>query len=464
MGARSLLQQLEQIAGSESYTDIISGIHSGSVAEPADSTVSGSLEYDLNMIRAHLRRLKNPATDWYAPLSTYTLAFDGSTVSGTVEEIVTPSHGTGNLLDAKSVILPVDNDNSGSGHTVSGTMTGFLFSTGTKYADSADRRGLPIYLAADNPGTWYDEGGSDGVTRIDLLDMSTGNEFVDGSGNVVFARFQDGQDAATGGTGELTDVFVKFYTSAGPYTWTAGDPTSIGMVYPQRKILSELDEDDWFRTEFVSGVEGDVELIEDIENLWSYTGASDGVTDPTWTNTAAAYLLQTNPTTLAGGIDIINTGIGDRDFTTTNYYAIQSDGQTITQTLEDLNLAIGDRDYTDGYYLNDDETVSTSLDALNVALWNLQQATASGIGEKYVVTTGTAITAETNWDLPTGTYTPYASDTQPGKHMDVYVNGQLLAADYSTAGNNDYEEVDSDTIKFHFTVKANANITYVIRM
>jgi hypothetical protein len=467
MGARSLLQQLEQIAGSETYGDILSGLNTGSVSEPADSTTSGSLEYDLNVIRAHLRQVKDPSSDWFAALPTYTLAYDGSTASGTLDKILTASHPDGsadygNLLDARSVILPVDNDNSGSGYTVSGTMTGFLASITTRYADSADRRGLPIYLAADNPGTWYDEGGSDNVCRIDLLDTSTGNEFKDVADNVIFARFQDAQDAATGGTGELTDVFVKFYTSGGPYTWTAGDPTNISIVYPHRKVMSEMNEYDWFRTDFVSGFEGDVELIEDIENLWSYTGASDGVTDPTWTNTAADYPLDTNPTTLAGAIDIINTEVGDRDYTNTANHILDTDGETLTASLEKLNLGVGDRDYTDGYYLNDGEDVTTSLDALNVALWNLSQTTVSG-AVKYVYTTAAKIDAETNWDLPNGTYTPFASDTQPGKNMDVYVNGQLLVADYSTAGNNDYEEVDSDTIKFHFKVKKNANITYLIR-
>lgn len=459
MGARSLLQQLEQIAGSETYDDILSGLNTGSVAEPADSTVSGSLEYDLNAIRAHLRQVKDPSSDWFATLPTYAYAYDGSTASGTLKEIVTASHGTGNLLDAKSVIMPVDDDNTGSGFTVSGTMTGFLFSTAVQYADSADRRGLPIYAST---GTYYDEGGSDNVVRIDLLDTSTGNEFQDGSGNVIYARFHDGAD--NGGAGDGTDAFVRFYTSAGTYTWTGSDPTNISIVYPRRKIMSEMAEWEWFRTDFVSGFEGDVEIIEDIENLWSYTGASDGVTDPTWTNTAADYPLQTNPTTLAGAIDIINTETGNRDYTNTANHLLDVDGETISASLEKLNVGIGSRNYTEDNYVSDGQTITASIDALDQALQDISDATASGIGEKYVVTTASAITAETNWDLPTGTYTGYASDTQPGKHMDVYVNGQLLAADYSTLGNNDYEEVDSDTIKFHFTVKANANITYVIRM
>ena len=142
---------------------------------------------------------------------------------------------------------------------------------------------------------------------------------------------------------------------------------------------------------------------------------------------------------------------------------MDTDGETVSASLEKLNLAIGDRDYTDGYYLVDGETVTTSLDSLNVALYNLAQTTASGTGQKYVETLASAITADTNHDLPySQTYTPFASDQQPGKNMDIYVDGQLLVADYNTLGNNDYAEIDTDTWRPHFRVRSGANITYVI--
>ena len=278
--ARSLLSQLEQIAGSLNYNDLVSDIHSGAVAEPPDSTISGSLEYDINLLRSHLREVKDLSSDWFATLPTYTAAVDGSTVSGSLAKLVSPTHGVGNVLDAKSVLLPVDADNSGAGFAISGTDTGFLFITSVQYADAADRRGLPIYAST---GTYYDEGAGDEVVRIDLLDLSTGNEFVGSNGATVFGRFHDGAD--NGGTGDGVDAWVEFYTVSGAYTWTGSDPSDITMVYPRRKILSEMNEEDWFRTDFVSGFEGDVEIIEDIENLWNYTGASDGVTDPTWSNT-----------------------------------------------------------------------------------------------------------------------------------------------------------------------------------
>jgi len=459
--ARSLLSQLEQIAGSLTYDDLMVGIHSGAVSEPSDSTVSGSVEYDLNIVRSLVREVKNIDSDWYAALPTYTAAVDGSAIDASLSNIVTTASGfgDGNLLDAKSVLMPVDDNNSGAGFTVSGTSTGFLFTTGTQYASTTDRRGLPIF-ASTTP--YYDEGAADNIVRIDLLDLSTGNEFNGSNGEVVFGKFHDGAD--NGGTGDGVDAWVEFYTASGTYTWDGNDPSDITLVYPQRKIMSEMEEWEWFRTDFVSGFEGDVELIEDIENLWNYTGAGDGITDPTWTNTTAYYLLDANPTDLTSAINDINDGVGDRDYTDG---LVLTDNQTVTASLDLLNVAIGDRDYTEENYVTDGETITSSIDALDMALWDLE-VTVSGIasgGQKYIYTMTGAVAAENPITLPYSlAYTPFASDQQPGKNMDIYVDGQLVAADYSTLGDNDYEETDGNTWTPHFTIRNKANITYVVRL
>lgn len=455
---RSLLSQLEQIAGSFQYNDIVADINTGVVSEPADSTVSGSLEYDLNILRSHLRQVKDWDSDWYGAIPTYVLAVDGTTVSGSLKELSNPSHGTGNVLDAKSIIIPVEYPSSVGSVAVSPTASGVLVTTSTQYATSSDRRGLPIYSSAT--GTYYDEGGNDRVVRVDILDASNDQEFTGSNGEVVFGRLWDGLDA--GGTGDGTDVFVHFYTVSGTYSWDAGDPSDIRIVYPQRKILSEMDEWDWLRTDFISSWEGDVELVEDISNLWSFTGSGDGVTDPTWTNTTTYYLLDGNPTDLETAINDINDGVGDRDYTDG---LVLTDDQTITASLDALNVAIGDRNYTEENYVTDGESLTSSIDSLDQALWDLY-TTVSGIssgGEKYVYTTSSVITKDTLWPLPYGiTYTQYSSDTQPGRYMDVYVDGQLLAADYATLGDNDYEETTTSGITFHFAVRANANIILVV--
>jgi hypothetical protein len=392
-------------------------------------------------------------------LATYALAVDGTTVSGSLKELSSPSHGTGNVLDAKSIIVPVEYPSGGATVAVSTTDSGTLITVSTQYAVDADRRGLPIYSSAT--GTYYDEGGEDRVVRVDLLDASNDQEFAGSNGEVVFGRLWDGLDAPTG-SGIGTDVFVHFYTVSGTYTWDAGDPSDIKIIYPQRKILSEMDEWEWLRTDFVSSWEGDVELVEDISNLWSFTGAGDGVTSPTWDNTTAYYLLDGNPSDLEAGINDINDGVGDRDYTDG---LVLTDNQTITASLELLNVAIGDRDYTEENYVTDGETVTSSIDALDMALWDLE-TTISGISAvaKYVYTMTSATPAETGITLPYGlAYTPNASDTQPGLHMDIYVDGQLLAADYSTLGDNDYEETDVNTWTPHFAIRNKANITYFIR-
>jgi len=454
---RSLLSQLEQIAGSYQYTDILAGLNTGAVSEPADSTVSGSLEYDLNILRAHLRQVKDWDSDWFSAIPTYTLAVDGTTVSGSLKELSTASHGVGNVLDAKSIIIPIEYPSSGS-VAVSPTNSGILISTTTQYADSADRRGLPIYYSSG--GTYYDEGGDDRVVRVDIIDASNDQEIVGSNGELVFGRLWDGLDA--GGSGEGTDVFVAFYTVSGTYSWDAGDPATIKVVYPQRKILSEMEEWDWLRTDFISSWEGDVELVEDISNLWSFTGSGDGVTSPTWTNTTSYYLLDGNPSDLESAINDINDGVGSRDYTDG---LILTDGLTITANLDELNVAIGDRDYTEENFVTDDESITSSIDGLDMALWDLY-TTVSGLTtvQKYVYTMTALTNAENSITLPYGlSYTPYPSDQQPGLYMDIYVDGQLLAADYNTLGDNDYEETDANTWTPHFVVRKNANITYVIR-
>jgi len=50
--------------------------------------------------------------------------------------------------------------------------------------------------------------------------------------------------------------------------------------------------------------------------------------------------------------------------------------------------------------------------------------------------------------------------------MDVYVDGQLLAADTGTNGANadrDYAEASASTVTFRFDIQVGRNITYVVR-
>lgn len=427
--ARSLLRQLEQIRRAATYDDDVASVNTSAVAEP---TVSGSLEQDTNVMRSLLKQLKGTA-NWYTAPDKY---FDPTNTDGsnTANKMVTLSGIAGHTLDSKTIILAVTADNSGSGYTVSTSSSGILVATGARYATAADRTGLPIYASAG--GVFYDEGGADNVCRVDIVNNATDSEIVDGSGNVVFGRLWDGADA--GGTGDGVDAFVKFYTSAGPCNMPTG-VTNISVVYPRRKRLTDVQEYEWLRTDFINSWEGDVELIEDISNLWAFVGASDGDADAgPWTNTGAGYLLTSDPNDLKTAIDLLNDGIGAMNFGSTNY-------------------------------LSGDTTVAESLIDLDSALDAVADQIAAGIGEKFVESvTGSMISKNTAHNIASliGSYTPESGAGREGKNMDVYVDGQLLAADTGANGVNadrDYGETSSTTVTFRFDVQVGRNITYVVR-
>lgn len=431
--ARSLLRQLEQIRRAATYDDAVAGVNTSAVAEP---TVSGSLEEDTNVIRTLLKQVKG-STNWYDDLGNY---FDPTNTDAlsTENKELTLDNLRNNTLDANTIIVSVSADNSGTGYTVSGTSTGFLMSPiTTNYADAADRRGLPIFESQTNTGSYWDEGGQDRVCRIDVIDLETDTELVTASGHTVYAKFHDGADF--GGSGENTDVYVRFYANDVTIDWSEVESASntLAVVYPQRKVLSEMEEYEWQRTDFISSWEGDIELIEDIRNLWSYTGASDGVETPQpWNNTSASYLLQSDPDNLKSAIDAINDGVGSRLFTEDNYL---TDGMSIT----------------------------AALDTLDQELQDVADSVSAGVGEKYVESVGSAITKNTPHTLPSSiTYTPDATAGREGKNMDVYVDGQLLAADTGTNGANadrDYGETSTTQVTFRFDIQAGRNITYVVR-
>jgi len=424
--ARSLLRQLEQIRRSETYDDAVSGVYTSAVAEP---TISGSLEEDLNVVRTLVKTLKG-TTDWFGDLGQY---FDPTSCSGGADtKDMSLSNISGHTLDAKSILIAVSNDNSAAGWTVT-SGTGGVLMTGvtTSYATDENRTGLPIFAST---GDYYDEGGNDNVCRVDVLDFDTQAEFNSSGGEIVYAKLHDGSD--NGGSGSGTDVYASLYTDSGAYTMDV-DVTKLAFVYPQRKRMTDVAEHEWLRTDFVSSWEGDVELVEDISNLWSYTGASDNDTSPQpWTNTTANYALQSDPDNLQSAIDLLNDEIGDRNYTEDNYI---TDGDTITDSLDDLDQALKD----------------------------VEEAVAGGVGEKYVEVPGAKINKNVFHQLPYSlSYTPESTAGREGKNMDVFMDGQLLAADTGVNGANadrDYGETTASGITFRFKVQAGRNITYIIR-
>jgi hypothetical protein len=435
--ARSLLRQLEQIRRAATYDDAVADVNLSSVAEP---TVSGSLEEDTNVIRTLMKQIKG-TTDWYSSLPTYT----DPKATGTPKD-ASLTNLSGKTLDAQTIIIAVTDDNSGSGYTVSGTSTGVLLTpVTTNYADSIDKTGLPIFNSVANSGSYLDEGGNDNICRIDVVNSTDDSEFVTNDGHIVYAKFHDGADFS--GSGENTDVYARFYANDATidFSSVSGTITNVYFVYPRRKVLSDMQEHEWLRTDFVSSWEGDVELVEDIQNLWSYTGSSNGVssTAGSWSNATGNYVFSSDPADIFTAADLLNTGIGNRTFSEDNYI---SDGSTIT----------------------------AALDALDTNLKDIADSVEAGVGDKYVESVASEISKNVAHTIPagiTGGYTPDSTAGREGKNMDVFVDGQLLAASTGDAGANadrDYKEEThgvsgATTITFLFDIQAGRNITYIVR-
>ena len=500
--SRSLIRQLEQIRRAEVYDDAVVDFNTSAVAEPV---ISGSLEEDMNVMRSLLKQVKG-GTDWFNDPGKY---FDPTnTTSGNAEtKQLNLANIKGNTLDSKTIILAVTNDNFGAGYTVSGTTSGVLITPfDTRYADPVNRIGLPIFKSLANVGTYYDESGADVVCRVDVLTFADSEEIVTTGGDPIYAKLHDAADY--GGTGEGTDVYVKFYANDVEVDLSAavGSPTSIKFIHPFRRLMSDMAEYEWQRTRFTSAWAGDIVLIDDITNLWSYTGATNDATDPSpWTNETASYVLSSSPNSLRSAIDIINTEVGDRIYTTPTYI---SNGQTIAASLDALDSAvegvasdvsgldsrldaveldiidingdilniygelltisgtmIGDLIFDNNDFFNDGDSITNILEFVADALTTISGALNVAAPEKYVESVVTIINKNTSHVTP-ATYTPSSTSGREGMNMDVYVDGQLLAADTGADGVNadrDYAETDSTHITFRFKVHSGRNITYVIR-
>ena len=432
---RSLLTQYEQIRRSATYDDSVADVNTSAVAEPTSPTASGNadavLEHDMNVFRTLLKQIKG-TTNWFDDLGSY-MDPTNTDAGDTTNKGMTMSNIKGNTLDSKTILLAVDDTNAGAGFAVSSGTQGILLDITTRYATPDNRYGLPIYSSTTNNGSYIDEGASDAVVGIDLLDMDTGAEFKDDSGNIIFGKFHDAADHS--GTGTGTDVYLKFYTSSGTHTLEDSDPDSISIVYPLRRVMSDMEEHEWTRTDFVNSFEGDEEIVEDIVNLWSYTGASDNDTEPTWTSISGSILYEEDSTSLFDAVDSLNDELGDRIYSE--------------------------------FYIDNGETISESLDSLDIELKLLADNAGNAIADKHIEVVAADIPAGTQHALPGGlTYTPDSTGGQQGANLDVYLDGQLLSASTGANGVNedkDYSETNTTSITFHFDVYQYSNITYKIR-
>ena len=154
-GARSLFRQYEQIHRTYNYIDTVSGVNDSVVAEPITSTFSGTsnsvLEYDLNILRTLVKQCKG-TSDWFSNTPTM---FDPEDTDGVGVENnqVTLSSISGKTLDSKTILIAVNDSNSGNGFSITSGDVGFLLNNTLGYATPADRRGIPIFASTVNNGS-----------------------------------------------------------------------------------------------------------------------------------------------------------------------------------------------------------------------------------------------------------------------------------------------------------------------
>lgn len=212
-------------------------------------------------------------------------------------------------------------------------------------------------------------------------------------------------------------------------TWTqhlATVPTLVDLTYGFNQRLDQLDQNA-FRFPMVSGLVSDADLRQDIMDIQSTIGITDGSTNISTfiTNTTANYVFFTLP----GGA-----------------------GDTVVAALNALNFQIGNRNYT-GPYLTSGQTITASLQALSNAISNSSVT-------RYIERLASAVNANTSHLLPGGA-TYVLDGTNNGLHLWVFWRG-LLRDPGSVANGDDYQETDTTHITPYAKINANDHINYFI--
>lgn len=398
-----------------------------------------NLQDDINVAITQLREIIDPTSDWFQNMPR---AFDPTNTDGadTKNEKMSLKVLADNWYGVHTKIIDVVTEQKAT----SPGDTGVLLTTSLGYADAADRRGLVVQSSVG--GSYYDEVALASIVigkhKVTIIDALTKAEFEDANGNVVYGVLQDGADHA--GSGEGTDVFIKFVSDVGGvptnYTWTSNDPANVLMYLPYRKRRTELLEYDE-RRYLVAGIVGDAEMSEDISEIRSALGISDGeeAGNWDWTNTTAYYPLQGNPSTAEGAINALNDEIGDRQYDDNNYIV---DGESITASLDKLDKAL----------------VRAGIKAKIVE--RVQANIVRGTAHSVPFAGGTGINVF-NPDA-ISTYRLDAADT--GLYMDVYVAGKKLIPDSDAATQDgEYEETSNTSITPRFNIYKGQVIEYIVR-
>lgn len=376
------------------------------------------LEEDMNYNRTNVRLIKG-SSFWYSPIPTYQRPNAiGTLVDANLTNI------SGKTTDAVSYNVT----RSFYNQSVAATNTLItISSTGNlKHSDSVNNIGIPVFDAAPFIGDY--------TSSFVLITDGYGIEphVLTGAhaGEKIFGLTYAGASTSP------DSVEVRFFSVAGggainggtvtAYAWEAGQSTSINLGYGYNERLDQLDVNA-FRTIPTLGLISDAALEQDVNNLQSTVGVTDGYS-------SLANLL-TNASTFYPFFNLPNAT------------------PTVVDALNVLNTQIGNRNYT-GLILTPGQTITASLQAL-----------ANSITNSSVVRTierlSSPLLRNTPHTLPAG-LTYNTDNTNNAQHMWVFARGALrdpgLASD-----SNDYSEVDNSTILFYFDLKAGDHINYFIK-
>jgi hypothetical protein len=372
-----------------------------------------SLNDDLNFQRTDRANIKGVAFDAAIPTYERPTAV-GTPVPANLANIA------GYTTDAQGFIINRKYNNV----TVASTNTKVtLEGVGNfKHADAVDKTGVPVFDAPPYAGDF-------GACYVEVLRNDGTQLTVQGAGAHAGEKIFGVTNA--GDTDSPDAVEVLFYSvplggdvsgDATPYTWEASQPTTVDLFYGYFSRLDQLSESA-LRTISSLGVEESGSLRQDVVDLWSAVGVTDGDTSLTLANTGNNFPFVELPVS-----------------------------PTVTAALDTLNAQIGDRTYT-GSYLTSGETVAASLQALSSAV-------AAGNSIRYIERLGADIAANTAHTLPAGAqYT--ADGANNGRNLWVFTRGVLR--DPGTVANfDDYAETSPTSITFFSRHRAGDHINYVV--
>ena len=312
--------------------------------------------------------------------------------------------------------------------TVAATNTKItLHSAGNlPHASAANNTGIPCFDVAPYVGDYTSCGVSitNATTGADLYVLSGAH-----AGEKLFGVTQNGASTAP------DYVEVKFYSvpigsdpssSSTAYTWEAGQPTSINLVYGYGERGDMLDLN-CLRSTPALGIISDAALQQQINNIYSYDGTTNGLT---------------NISTL-----LTNTG---------NYYPFSYLGggaaDTVVAALNVLNSQIGNDTFSGP------QSIIHSGDTITASLQNLANAIGSSGVTRYIERLSTNISANVSHLLP-GSASYTQDGTNNGKGLAVFWRG-ILRDPGMVATGDDYAETDTTHITPYSKWNKNDHVNY----